>query len=99
MADMLSGMTVRNTPPKKAHAASQPSMTAWVVWVKLTHTKQCRLTQAVKIRAWAARVRSVTGSWSEPMRPKSIWHSSPGRPSATRTVGPRPRRWPRTSRA
>jgi hypothetical protein len=48
-AERLSGMTVENTPPKKAHAASQPSMTASVVWEKLTHTKQCRLKQAVKI--------------------------------------------------
>ena len=49
MADMLSGMRVANTPPKKAHAASQPAITASVVWEKLTHTKQCRLKQAVKI--------------------------------------------------
>jgi hypothetical protein len=62
MAEVLSGMTVANTPPKKAHAASQPSMTASVVWAKVTHTKQCRLKQAVKINEWAARMRSVAGS-------------------------------------
>ena len=49
MADMLSGITVANTPPKNAHAASKPAITASVVWEKLTHTKQCRLKQAVKI--------------------------------------------------
>ena len=51
MADMLSGITVRNTPPKNAQAASQPSIVAAVVWVKVNHTKQWRLKQAVKIRA------------------------------------------------
>ena len=53
-AERLSGMTVENTPPKKAQAASQPSMTASVVWAKVIHTKQCRLKQAVKISEWAA---------------------------------------------
>jgi hypothetical protein len=62
IAAMLSGTTVANTPPKKAHAASQPPITASVVWVKLIYTKQWRLTQAVKIREWAARMRSATGS-------------------------------------
>ena len=51
MALRLSGITVRKTPPKKAHAASNPPMTASVVWVKLSHTKQCRDRQAVKTRA------------------------------------------------
>ena len=37
-------------PPKNAPAASHPSITASVVWEKLTHTKQCRLKQAVKTR-------------------------------------------------
>ena len=75
-----------NTPPKNAHAASQPSMTAAVVWVKLSHTKQWRDTQAVNTRAWHTRRRWVTGSNTSPMRPKSTGHSSPGAPSATRTV-------------
>ena len=30
-ADRLSGITVANTPPKNAHAASNPSITSWVV--------------------------------------------------------------------
>jgi hypothetical protein len=37
-APRLSGMTVLNTPPKKPHAASKPSITAAVVWAKLSHT-------------------------------------------------------------
>ncbi len=42
MALRLSGMTTPNTPPKKAHAASKPSITATVVWRWLSHTKQWR---------------------------------------------------------
>ena len=42
MAAMLSGTTTAKTPPKNAHAASKPSMTASVVWRWLSHTKQCR---------------------------------------------------------
>ncbi len=38
-----------------------------------------------------------TGSKTRPIRPKSTWSSSPGSPSLTLTVGPRPRRRPRTS--
>jgi len=40
---MLSGMTTAKMPPKNAHAASNPASTAAVVWVKVGHTKQCRL--------------------------------------------------------
>lgn len=39
---MLSGMTTAKTPPKKAHAASQPVITASSVWWKVSHTKQWR---------------------------------------------------------
>jgi hypothetical protein len=42
MAEQLSGMTVRNTPPKKIQAASKPWITASVVWRWVNHTKQCR---------------------------------------------------------
>jgi len=35
---MLSGMTMRNTPPKNAQAASKPSITASVVWRWVNHT-------------------------------------------------------------
>ena len=62
IAAMLSGIRVAKIPPKNAHAASQPSITAWVVSAKVIHTKQCRLTQAVKISEYAARTRSATGS-------------------------------------
>ena len=41
-ADRLSGITVANTPPKNPHAASNPSITASVVWRSVNHTKQCR---------------------------------------------------------
>jgi hypothetical protein len=42
---------VANTPSKNAHAASQPAITASVVWRCVSHTKQCRLNTAVKINA------------------------------------------------
>jgi hypothetical protein len=38
---MLSGMTTANTPPKNAHAASKPAITASVVCRNVSHTKQC----------------------------------------------------------
>ena len=41
-ADRLSGITVAKTPPKNAHAASNPSITACVVCRNVNHTKQCR---------------------------------------------------------
>jgi len=43
MVAMLSGMTTAKTPSKNLHAASKPATTAAVVWVKVNHTKQCRL--------------------------------------------------------
>ncbi len=42
MALRLSGITVANTPVKNRHAASKPSITASVVWAKVSHTKQWR---------------------------------------------------------
>ncbi len=35
---MLSGMTALNTPPKNAHAASHPAMTAGRSWRKVSQT-------------------------------------------------------------
>ena len=46
----------------------------------------CRDTTAVKISACTFRRRPVSGSGSRPIWAKSIWHSTPGSPSATRTV-------------
>src|SRR5262249_43366567 len=83
---MLSGITTANTPPKKRHAASQPSITASVAWRNVKHTKQCRVNTAAKINAQHTRRRPLPGSGTRPIRPKSIWHSEPGSPSATRTV-------------
>jgi hypothetical protein len=60
--DMLSGISTAKIPLKNAHAASQPAITAAVVWVKLSHTKQCREKHAVKINAWATRRRPVSAS-------------------------------------
>ena len=40
--DMLSGITTLNTPPKNAHASSNPSITVSKVWPNDNHTKQCR---------------------------------------------------------
>ena len=61
-ADMLSGINVANTPPKNAHAASHPAITASVVCRCVSHTKQCRLKHAVKINACTTRLRPVAGS-------------------------------------
>ena len=96
-ADRLSGINVANTPPKNTHAASHPAITDSVVWRWVNQTKQCRLTHAVKINACTTRSRPAAGSKIRPMRPKSICNSSPGSPSLTRTVDPRPRVRPRTS--
>lgn len=46
----------------------------------------CREYTAVKIRACTFRPRPVSGSVMVPINAKSIWHSTPGSPSATRTV-------------
>ena len=43
MAVIESGITTGNTPPKKAQAASKPSMTASVVWENVGHTNWWRL--------------------------------------------------------
>jgi hypothetical protein len=72
MVDMLSGMSTRKQPPKNAHAASHPAMTASNVWEKVNHTNMCREQTAVKINAWVTRRRPVAGSKTRPIRPKSI---------------------------
>jgi hypothetical protein len=41
--DMLSGIMILKTPPKNAHAASDPAITAGKSWRKDSQTKQCRL--------------------------------------------------------
>lgn len=46
----------------------------------------CRDTTAVKINACTRRRRPVSASRSKPIWAKSIWHSTPGSPSATRIV-------------
>jgi hypothetical protein len=43
----------------------------------------------VKINACTTRRRPAAGSLISPIRPKSSWHSTPGSPSATRTVARR----------
>ena len=83
-----------NTAPKNAHAASQPAITAVCVWEYVNQTNMCRLSTAVKIRQCTRRRRPVSGSSSKPSWAKSTWHSTPGSPSATRTVVPRPIRHP-----
>ncbi len=57
-----SGMSTLNTPPKNAHAASQPAITASRVWAKVSHTNMCREHTAVKINAWTVRRRPEAGS-------------------------------------
>ena len=42
IAAMLSGMTTLKTPPKNAHAASNPAITAARSWRKVSHTNMCR---------------------------------------------------------
>jgi hypothetical protein len=88
---MLSGIRTLKTPPKNLHAASQPSMTAANVWENVNHTNMGREYTAVKINACTTRRRPQPESNSMPIRAKSIWHSTPGSPSTTGTVPPRPR--------
>ena len=40
IAFRLSGITVANTPPKNAHAASNPAITSPTVWRSVNHTKR-----------------------------------------------------------
>jgi hypothetical protein len=54
------------------------------------HTNMCREDTAVKISACTTRRRPESASEIIPIRPKSIWHSTPGSPSTTGTVPPRP---------
>jgi hypothetical protein len=82
----LSGISTLNTPPKNSHAASQPAITAVNVWEYVNHTNMCRDRTAVKINACTRRRLPVSGSAMKPIWAKSIWHSTPGSPSATRTV-------------
>ena len=82
----LSGMRTGNTPPKNDQAASSPSITSVVVWPKVSHTNMCRDQTATTMRAWTTRRRPVVGSVIIPILPKSAWSSTPGFPSATRTV-------------
>ncbi len=51
-----------NTPPKNAHAASHPAITASKVCENDSHTNMCREYTAVKINAWTVRRRPATGS-------------------------------------
>jgi hypothetical protein len=64
-------------------------MSASNVWENVNHANMCRENTAVKINACTTRDRPVTESVSMPIRAKSIWHSTPGSPSATGTVPPR----------
>lgn len=45
----LSGPSTLYTPPKYAHAASQPAIAAVSVWEYVNHTNMCRDRTAVKI--------------------------------------------------
>ena len=74
------------TPPKNRHAASQPATIASSVVANVNHTNMCREYTAVKINACTTRRRPVSGSGIKPILAKSIWHSTPGSPSATGTV-------------
>ena len=82
----LSGISTLKQPPKKPQAASQPAITAVSVWAWVNHTNMCRLSTAVKISACTRRLFPVSGSRMNPIWAKSIWHSTPGSPSTTRTV-------------
>ncbi len=60
--------------------------------MKLNHTKQCLENTAVKISACTTRRRADSASAIKPILPKSTCNSTPGSPSATRTVVPRTER-------
>jgi hypothetical protein len=42
IAEALPGTRTWNTPPKNAHAASDPARNAARVWVNDSHTNMCR---------------------------------------------------------
>ena len=79
-------MRTLNTPPKNPHAASHPAITAASVCENVNHTNMCREYTAVRISAWTLRRRPDSASSRYPMNPKSTCNSTPGTPSATRTV-------------
>ena len=54
----LSGTSTANMPPKNAHAASQPAITAAVVCENVRYTKQYRDNTAVNTSACSFRRRS-----------------------------------------
>ncbi|WP_415624453.1 hypothetical protein [Mycobacterium xenopi] len=83
---MLSGINTLKTPPKNCQAASQPATIASSVWLNVSHTNMCLEYTAVKISACTTRLRPDSASKILPIRPKSIWHSTPGSPSTTGTV-------------
>jgi hypothetical protein len=83
---MLSGTTTLNAPPKNRHAASQPAITAARVCENVNQTNMCLDTTAVNTSAWTFRRLPDSRSNINPRYPKSTWTSSPGTPSATRTV-------------
>jgi len=66
MVFMLSGITTANTPPKNAHAASNPAITASSAWECDNHTKQCRLNTDVNNNAHTLRRRPVSNSTMNP---------------------------------
>ena len=68
----LSGIRILNTPPKNAHAASQPAITATRVWEYVNHTNMCRERTAVKINACTRRRLPVSASRMNPIWAKSI---------------------------
>jgi len=78
--------TTPKTPPKNAHAASNPAITADRSWRNVRYTNMCREYTAVKTSACVTRRRPVAGSSSRPILPKSACSSAPGSQSATGTV-------------
>ena len=75
----------RRTPTPPRTRRSPPRS----VWRNVNHTKQCRLKHGGEDQRLHDPVAGPSpGRTTRPIRPKSTCNSSPGSPSATRTVGP-----------
>jgi len=86
IAEVLSGITTENTPPKNAHACSKPAISSSVVSPWVGQTNRCRENTATSTSARTSRRRPACGSGISPSLPKSACSSRPGSPSATGTV-------------
>ena len=86
MVFVLSGIKIRNTPPKNFHAASHASIAVSVVSRKHGYAKRWRVATDVKIQARNRRRLPSSSGSKYPIQPVSTCSSSPGAQSRSGTV-------------